>query len=33
MMHWSIVNIFGVLLAVIAIAMLTMAAMKQKDRE
>jgi len=32
MMHWTIVNIGGVLLAIVAIAMLTMAAMKQKDR-
>jgi len=31
-MHWSIVNIGGILFAIVAIAMLTMAAMKQKDR-
>lgn len=31
-MHMSIVNIGGVVMAIIAIVMLTMAAMKQKDR-
>jgi hypothetical protein len=33
MVHWGIYEIGGIFLAIVAIAMLTMAAMKQKDRK